>query len=106
MKNLFKISFILVFSIGIAQEDKTFKPVADNPTERVSESGTVTFEKTLYGINFDRSVSGEIKDKITKFLKTNPRGFTSPGTYTVRLVKRNGKLYLKEKEFPEKLIEL
>jgi len=103
-----KLLLILLFitSIAFSQQYKTFPKTAQKPTERVSEAGSITFTKTLNSLQFDRYTKQEYKDKITRFMKTNHRNYTSLGTYTLHLVKRNGKLYILEQKLPEKLILL
>lgn len=104
MRTLFYLLFIT--SIAFAQEDKTFPKTAQKPMERVNESGSITFTKTLTSLQFERYVSQEYKDKVTRFMKTNRRNYTDVGTYTLHLVKRNGKLYILEQRLPERLIIL
>ena len=104
MRTLFYLLFIT--SIAFAQEDKTFPKTAQKPMERVNESGSITFTKTLTSLQFERYVSQEYKDKVTRFMKTNRRNYTDVGTYTLHLVKRNGKLYILEQKLPERLIIL
>ena len=103
-----KAVLILLFVTftAFAQQDKTFPKTAQKPTERLSESGSVTLQKTLTSLQFDRYTKQEYKDKITRFMKTNHRNYTALGTYTLHLVKRKGSLYILEKKFPEKLIIL
>lgn len=103
-----KTILVLLFftTIGFAQEDKTFPKTAQKPTERVSEAGSITFTKTLNSLQFDRYTKQEYKDKITRFMKTNRSGYRDLGTYTLHLVKRNGKLFILEQKLPEKLILL
>lgn len=103
-----KAILILLFftSIGFAQEDTTFPKTAQKPMERVSEAGSITFTKTLNSLQFDRYIKQEYKDKITRFMKTNRRGYTGLGSYTLHLVKRNGKLFILDQKLPEKLILL
>lgn len=103
-----KTILILLFftTIVFAQQDKTFPKTAQKPTERVSEAGSITFTKTLTSLQFDRYTKQEYKDKITRFMKTNHRNYTDLGTYTLHLVKRNGKLFVLEQKLPEKLILL
>lgn len=96
----------LLTSLAFAQQDKTFPKTAQKPTERVDESGSITFTKTLTSLQFDRYTNDEYKDKISRFMKTNHRNYTHVGTYTLHLVKRNGKLYILEQRLPEKLILL
>ena len=100
------ILFILFTSLCLAQQDKTFPITAQNPTARVNESGSITFTKTLQNLQFERYVKQEYKDKVTRFMKTNRRGYTDVGTYTFHLVKRNGRLFILEQKLPEKLILL
>ena len=100
------VLFILISTMGFAQEDKTFPRTTNKPMERVNESGSITFTKTLTSLQFDRFVSQEYKDKVTRFMKTNRRNYTDVGTYTLHLVKRNGKLYILEQKLPERLIIL
>lgn len=104
MKVLYLILFTLISAAAFGQRDKTFPRAAQKPYEKVTEAGTVTFTKTLNSIQFERSVSAKIKEKVTRFMKTNRRGYTSLGTYTLHLVKRNGELYIMERENPDKLI--
>ena len=104
MKKL--ILFLLFATVAFAQQDKTFPKAAQKPMERVNESGSITFTKTLTSLQFERYVSQEYKDKVTRFMKTNRRNYTDVGTYTLHLVKRNGKLYILEQKLPERLIIL
>lgn len=104
MKKIILLLFIT--SLAFAQEDKTFPRTAQKPVERVNESGNITFTKTLTSLQFERYVKQEYKDKVTRFMKTNRRNYTDVGTYTLHLVKRNGKLYILEQKLPEKLILL
>ena len=104
MKKLLLLLFIT--SLAFAQEDKTFPKTAQKPMERVNESGSITFTKTLTSLQFERYVKQEYKDKITRFMKTNRKNYTDVGTYTLHLVKRNGKLYILEQKLPERLIIL
>ncbi len=104
MKSILILLFIT--SIAFAQQDKTFPKTAQKPSERVSEAGSITFTKTLNSLQFDRYTKQEYKDKITRFMKTNRSGYRDLGTYTLHLVKRNGKLFILEQKLPEKLILL
>lgn len=104
MKTL--VLFLIFTTLSFAQQDTTFRKVANKPTERITEYGSVTFTKTLNSVQFSRYVDAEIKQKITRFMKTNRKGYTELGTYTLRLVKRKGNLYIKEQTLPEKLILL
>lgn len=97
---------LLFTSIAFAQQDKTFPRTAQKPSERVSESGSITFTKTLTSLQFDRYTNQEYKDKITRFMKTNHRNYRDLGSYTLHLVTRKGELYILEQKFPEKLILL
>ena len=104
MKSILILLFVT--SIAFAQQDKTFPKTAQKPMERVSESGSITFTKTMYSLQFDRYTKQEYKDKITRFMKTNHRNYKDLGTYTLHLVERKGELYILEQKFPEKLILL
>lgn len=104
MKSILILLFIT--SITFAQQDKTFPKTAQKPMERVSESGSITFTKTMYSLQFDRYTKEEYKQKITRFMKTNHRNYTDLGKYTLRLVERNGSLFILEQKLPEKLILL
>jgi hypothetical protein len=104
MKTL--LLFLFVTSIGFAQQDKTFPKTAQKPTIRVSEAGSISFTKTMNSLQFDRYVDEEYKQKIIRFMKTNHRNYTDLGAYTLRLVKRNGDIYIIEQKNPEKLILL
>jgi hypothetical protein len=105
MKNLLFIC-LLITSVAFSQEDTTFYKVSKTPNERINESGSITFTKTLNSLQFNRYTNQEYKDKITRFMQTNHRNYTALGTYTLHLVKRNGKLYILEQKLPEKLILL
>jgi hypothetical protein len=97
--------FLITFSVH-AQRDKTFPRTAQKPYEKVTEAGSITFTKTMNSLQFDRYTDNEVKQKVTRFMKTNRRGYTALGSYTLRLVKRNGQLYILEKDRPDKLILL
>ena len=97
---------LFVSAIAFAQQDTTFPRVANKPTVRINEAGSITFTKTLNSIQFDRYTKQEYKDKITRFMKTNHRNYKRLGTYTLHLVIRKDKLYIKEQKMPEKLILL
>jgi hypothetical protein len=109
-ENFIKMKSILILlfftSIAFAQQDKTFPKTAKKSSERVSESGSITFTKTITSLQFDRYTKQEYKDKISRFMKTNRRNYTDLGTYTFHLVMRKGELYILEQKFPEKLILL
>lgn len=103
-----KLLFICLFisSVAFSQEDNTFPKVAKTPNERISETGSITFTKTMNSLQFDSYTKQVYKDKIIRFMKTNHRNYTDVGAYTLHLVKRNGKLYILEQKLPEKLILL
>lgn len=98
--------FLLFTAITFAQRDNTFAIVAKKPTERVTEAGRITFVKTLNSLQFERSVSPDIQQKLLRFMKQNRRNYTRLGTYTLHLVKRKSQLYVLEQRLPERLVLL
>ena len=77
---------------------------------RDSESFSVSFTKSLYGLTFeqnDRKLSTDLKTKIERFMKnTNRPKFKGQGKFTLGIVKRNNQYFVVESRKPERLLEL
>ena len=77
---------------------------------RDSESFSVSFTKSLYGLTFeqnDRKLSTDLKTKIERFMKnTNRPKFKGQGKFTLDIIKRNNQYYVIETRKPERLLEL
>lgn len=82
----------------------------DKVSYKDSERFTVSFEKTAYGITFernDRVLNDALKTKIERFMKnTNRPKYKGLGTFTLDIVKRGDKYYVVENKSPEKLLQL
>lgn len=77
---------------------------------RDSESFSVSFTKSLYGLTFeqnDRKLNADLKTKIERFMKnTNRPKFKGQGKFTLNIIKRNNQYYVVESRKPERLLEL
>lgn len=75
-----------------------------------SESFSISFTKSLYGLTFeqnDRKLNKDLKSKIERFMKnTNRPKFKGQGKFTLDIIKRNNQYYVIETRKPERLLEL
>ena len=77
---------------------------------RDTEAFTVTFKKSVYGLEFQRNdkvLNQELKTKIERFMKETKRPkFKGVGTFTLDIIKRNNTYYIVESKQPERLLKL
>ncbi|MDT8347993.1 MAG: hypothetical protein RQ756_09340 [Flavobacteriaceae bacterium] len=106
MKTL--LIFFLVTLTSIAQVDRTFPRTSTSPNVRDYTIGEVQFTKSLVGLRFKKYIDPELRTKIEKFMQSNRyRAYRPIGDYTLKLAKkRDGKIYVIERERPDKLIPL
>lgn len=98
--------FLSLHTFSFAQKDNTFPDFSPNPSKKIDELGYVKFTKSLYGLKFHNHISEEIKTKIEKFMKSNHRNYRRIGEYEIHLIRIKNKLYIKENNFPKKLMLL
>ncbi|MFD1614393.1 hypothetical protein [Gelatiniphilus marinus] len=79
-------------------------------SQTTSETFSVTFKKSMYGIAFktnDRLLTNSLKTKIEQFMiNTNCSKFKGLGVFTLNIIKRKGSYFVVEQKKPEKLIEI
>lgn len=107
MKYLVLIALMLCYS---GHSQSLYNARANTEFSKDTERFTVTFEKSMYGITFkrnDRTLTDELKTKIERFMKnTNRSKYRGVGTFTLEIIKRNGKYFVVEQKSPERLLEL
>lgn len=107
MKTL--LFFILISFNCNAQS--LYDPKANDKVSYVdSESFSISFTKSLYGLTFDqnnRTLNTNLKTKIERFMKnTNRPRFKGQGKFTLDIIKRDNQYYVVESRKPERLLEL
>ncbi|MBU2526255.1 MAG: hypothetical protein KKC03_06615 [Bacteroidetes bacterium] len=104
-----KLTALLLFiSLATyAQVDTTFPRNQEKPNLNGYEEGSITFTKSLYGLSFDRYVDRELQAKLKRFMFSNRHiAYRGIGTFTLKLVRKNGQIYVVERERPYGLILL
>ena len=108
---LMKTMILLILFSFSCQAQSLYNPKANDKLSYVdSESFSITFTKSLYGLTFeqnDRKLDNELKTKIERFMKnTNRPKFKGQGKFTLGIVKRNNQYFVVESRKPERLLEL
>lgn len=106
-----KTILLLILLSFTCQAQSLYNAKANNKVSYVdSESFSITFTKSLYGLTFeqnDRKLDNELKTKIERFMKnTNRPKFKGQGKFTLDIVKRNNQYFVVESRKPERLLEL
>lgn len=109
MKALLLTLFIFL-SIKVSAQS-LYAPRANTKiSQSTSETFSVTFKKSMYGIAFktnDRLLTNSLKIKIEQFLiNTNHHKFKGLGVFTLNIIKRQGSYFVVVRKIPEKRIEI
>ncbi|MGV1019314.1 hypothetical protein ACTS9V_06680 [Empedobacter falsenii] len=105
-----KSIILLIFSFSCQAQSLYNSKANDKVSYIDSESFSITFSKSLYGLTFeqnDRKLSTDLKTKIERFMKnTNRQKYKGQGKFTLDIVKRNNQYFVVESRKPERLLEL
>ncbi|MGV0924097.1 hypothetical protein [Empedobacter tilapiae] len=108
----FKKIWIIISLITLScNAQSLYNPKANDKVSYVdSESFSITFTKSLYGLTFeqnDRKLNSDLKTKIERFMKnTNRPKFKGQGKFTLDIVQRNKQYFVVESRKPERLLKL
>ena len=107
-----KTLIIFIFLLGgSANAQSLYNAKAnDKVSTRNTEDFTVKFEKTLTSYIYkrnDRLLTDNLKQKIESFVNTTRfTEFRRLGLFELNVIKRQGKYYIVQQKFPERLISL
>lgn len=103
---------LLLFFISLSVNGQSlYNPKANEKvSSRDSEAFVVKFEKTLNSYIYkrnDRLLTDDLKPKIERFMSTTRFvEFRRLGVFNLNIIKRQGKYYVVQQKFPERLILL